>query len=408
MPEVPGLNNVPSTRTPTPSEYSDSTPRTGGGVPRSVPASYDAKEIGNKEVNSGGFPKSANGMPPGSMLMQLDPALIISMVTVVFNQLDEQQAASFEQQLKNAEPQYKKILDSRLNEIEKKFRKQLEVREQEKKAQIASDIQLGLGVALTVFGMIATILTAGALSGLMVAGMAIGAATTSLDLVNRGLKAGDVKIADPLDKSGKSQKLLDISIAGLVRMSIESAFANNAVIIPPWVNKKDKAAVDKFREELILGVTIYMTVMVAAGSIALSAGGIMQAKKLADAGKEAANAGKLLTRIAPKVADFAQTNLASIQMVNQSVDIAGDIANLGASVYQGASTITMANMTFDMRMAESTVNRLDSYADAARAYMELIQTTMRNSASSIGEIKKTLADTRAMLNTQLSETINAS
>jgi Sec-independent protein translocase protein TatA len=40
--------------------------------------------------------------------------------------------------------------------------------------------------------------------------------------------------------------------------------------------------------------------------------------------------------------------------------------------------------------------------------MERIQSAMRNSAESIGDVKKLLADVRAMLNAQLSETINAS
>ncbi len=368
----------------------------------------ETRVLDKKESDPAGLPKGRNDLPPGLLLKKIDAAQIIAMVTVVFNELDEKQAASFLQQLKNEEPRFQKILDARLDELEKKFKKQIEAKKQEKNAQITSDVQLGLGVALTVLGIIATIFTAGAMSGLMIAGMAIGAATTTLDVVNRGLKAGDVQYTDPLDKSGKTKKPLDISIGGLIRMQIEAEFAAGLAKVPPWVNKNDKAAVDKYREELILGTTIVVTILMAAATISVAAGGVMQAKKLADTGKEVANAGKYLAQISSKAADFAKTNMATIQMVNQSVEIGGDVVNLAASVYQGSNTIMMAETKFDMRMAESTVNRLDSYADAEKAYMERIQSAMRNSAESIGDVKKLLADVRAMLNAQLSETINAS
>jgi len=319
--------------------------------------------------------------------------------------LDEKQSAAFMEMLKNAEPRFTKILESRLNEINTRFEKMKAAKEIDKKNQIASDAQLGVGVALTVLGIIATIMTAGALSGFMIAGMALSASMTTLDVVNHGLKAGKVQYDDPLDKTGHGKKQLDISIGGLMRMAVEADFANDRIKLPSNIDPNDKAAVQKYRESWVTGMTVAMTVVIALVGLGLGIGAFKAAANMGDAAKKA---GDIFEKAAPKIAEFARDYVASVQMVSQGVEMAGDIANLSTSVYQGANTIVRADVTYQMRMAEANLNQLDSYSDIARAIITGIQESMRSSSEGIGESKKMLADARANLNSSLSNIITAS
>jgi hypothetical protein len=352
--------------------------------------------------------QSSFRLPPGDGLMRMDPAILISIVNDVLVKLDEKQMATFASQLERAQPKYEKILDSRLQTIETQYQKQKEAKETERKNQIAADVQLGLGVAMTIFGIIASILSAGALSGLMVAGLAVGAAMTTLDVVNRGLKAGEVKYDDPLDKTGSKKNQLDISIGGLVKMAVEQSAANNTFFYPPEVAKGGKEAMDKYRNEVIMGVTIFLSIAIAAGSIALSAGGIAALKNAAKAGNDAASVAKDTASTASKFTKFAEAHSSSIQLITQTSDVAADIINLSASIYQGANTIVMADTTFDMKMAEAQANRLGAYADSERTHIERIHTAMRNSSESFSQTRQILADSRSMLSETKSNLINMS
>lgn len=342
-------------------------------------------------------------IPPKSTAEIIDPAILISVVTGILNKLSEKQAEKFAAEMENAQPRHEKILDLKLEKIEKQFKKQIEAKELEKKNQVASDVQLGLGVAMTVFGILATIFTAGAASGLMIAGLALGATMTAADVVNRGLKAGEVKYDDPLDKSGHQKKQLDISIGGLVRMAVEDAAANNRFAYPDAIRSKGEQAMEKYRNEVIVGVSVFISIAIAAVSIGLSAGGIVAVKNAAEAAKDGADIVKDTATAASKLANFSETTSANIRMASQVTDIAGDVINQGAAIYQGANTIVMAGSKLEMRMAEAEANRLEAYANSERTGIERIQMAMKNSSSSVNESLKTMAETLAMTNSLTEE-----
>ncbi len=140
----------------------------------------------------------------------------------------------------------------------------------------------------------------------------------------------------------------------------------------------------------------------------MGAGGIAQLKNAAKAGKDVAGAVKDTTSNASKFAQFAEANASRIQLISQVADVGGDVINASASIYQGANTVVMADTTFDMKMAEAQVNRLDAYADAEGAHIQRIREAMRNSSSSVNQTKQMLADTTSMLNKANSNLINMS
>jgi hypothetical protein len=191
-------------------------------------------------------------------------------------------------------------------------------------------------------------------------------------------------------------------------MAVEASAANNTFDYPPEIVKGGKAAMDKYRNEVIMGVTIFLSIAIAAGSVAMGAGGIAQLKNAAKAGKDVAGAVKDTASNASKFAQFAEANASRIQLISQVADVGGDVINASASIYQGANTVVMADTTFDMKMAEAQVNRLDAYADAEAANIQRIREAMRNSSSSVNQTKQMLADTTSMLNKANSNLINMS
>lgn len=330
-------------------------------------------------------------LPPGSNLIKIDPAVLISLVTVVFNKLEINQIESFSKEMEKAQPRAAKTLDSMIAKIEEQARKQNEAKEKDKKNQIASDIQLGLGAALTVFGILATILSAGALSPLIGLGMVIGATMTGADIVNRGLKAGKVLYDDPLDKSGHKKNPLDISIGGLVKMAVEKAAANGDFHYPDEIRRKGPEAMEKYRNQVIMGVSMFISIAVAGLTIALSVGGIVSLRNAAKAASDGAGLAKDAATSTSKLAKFAEVNSANIQMVNQVSQVAADGANLGLTVFQNVNGIGMAETKFSMQIASAEANRLQTTHDILQSYINRIQSNIRNVNESINHTKEILS-----------------
>ncbi len=331
-------------------------------------------------------------LPPGSNLIKIDPAVLISSVTVAFNRLEVRQIESFSKEMEKAQPRAAKTLDSMIARIEEQARKQNEVKEKEKKNQIASDVQLGLGAALTVFGILATILSAGALSPLIGLGMVIGATMTGAEIVNRGLKAGKVQYDDPLDKSGNKKNTLDISIGGLVKMAVEKAAANGDFHYPDEIRRKGPEAMEKYRNQVIMGVSMFISIAVAGLTIALSVGGIVSLRNAAKAATDGAGLAKDAATSTSKLAKFAEVNSAKIQMMNQVSQVGADGANLGLTAFQNVNGIGMAETKFSMQLASAEANRLQTTHDILQSYINSVQSNRKNVNESINHTKEMLSD----------------
>jgi hypothetical protein len=247
--------------------------------------------------------------------------------------------------------------------------------------------------------IIATILTAGALSPLIGVGMAIGATMTAADIVNRGLKAGKVKYDDPLDKTGGKKNPLDISIGGLVKMAVEKAAASGDFAYPDAIKNKGPEAMEKYRNQVIMGVSMFMSILVAGATIALSVGGIVGLRNAAKAASDGAGLAKDAVTGTSKLAKFAEANSAQIQMVNQVSQVAGDGANLGMTIFQNVNGIGMAETKFSMQLASAEANRLETTHEILQSYINKIQSNMKNMSESINDSKGILADAQKNVET---------
>lgn len=336
--------------------------------------------------------RSGENPPPGSNLIKIDPAILISLVTVAFNRLEKNQIESFSEELEAAQPRYTKTLDSIIAKIEEQARKQNEMKAKEKENQIASDIQLGLSAALTAFGIIATVLTAGALSPLIGIGIAITATMTGADIINRGLKAGKVEYDNPLDKTGNKKNQLDISIGGLVKMAVERADANGDFKYPDDIKRKGPEAMEKYRNEVIMGVSIFMSIAVAGLTIALSVGGIVSLRNAAKAASDGAGVAKEAAGSVSKLSKFAEANSAQIQMANQISEVAADASNLGLSVFQNANAIDMAETKYSASLASAEAKRLQTTSEILESNRNNIQSILKNVMGLIHENLNLLSD----------------
>jgi len=332
--------------------------------------------------------------PPCASLAIIDPSVLIPLVMVVLNQLEESQVKATMKDLESAEPRYQKTMDAMIAKIEEQAKKQAEIQKKQKNNQIASDVQLGIGAAMTVLGILATILTAGALSPLIGVGMAIGASLTALDVVNRGLKAGNVQYDDPLDKTGRKKNPLDISISGLVKMAVEKHASTDDKFFPLEIIRKGPAAMEKYRNEVIMGVSIFISIAIAASTIALSVGGIVGLKNAAKSAKDGADLAKDATESISKLAKFGQENATTIQMVNQVADAGAEIGNLGVSLYQNISSLFMAETKYSAMMAGANATRLQAAMDLIKSHIDTIQSSSKSISQSVNDAKKILIDTQ--------------
>lgn len=345
------------------------------------------------ESEGGIQPRKPDGpKPPGANSAVLDPAVLIPLVMVVLNQLEESQITAFSKDLAEAQPRYEKTMNAMIAKIEEQARKQDEIQKKQKDNQIASDVMLGLGAAMTVFGILATILTAGAASPLIAVGMAIGATLTSLDVVNRGLQAGKVMYDDPLDKTGRKKNPLDISIGGLVKMAVEKHAATDQGFYPAEIIKKGPAAMEKYRNEVVMGVSIFISIAIAGTTIGLSTGGIASLRNAAKAAKDGAEAVMDTVKSASKLARFAQDNAAQIQMINQIVEVGADAVNLGASAYQNINGLLMAETQFSSKLAGAEATRLQASMDFISGYINTIQSISKDMSQTVNQGKQILID----------------
>jgi hypothetical protein len=340
-------------------------------------------------------PKNNNRpQPPGASAIVNDPSVLIPLVMVILNQLEEKQIKSFSKDLESAQPRYEKTMDVMIAKIEEQAKKQAEIQKKQKENQIISDVQLGIGAAMTVFGILATILTAGALSPLIGVGMAIGASMTALDIVNRGLKAGNIEYDDPLDKTGRKKNPLDISIGGLVKMAVEKHASTDDKFFPIEIIKKGPAAMEKYRNEVIMGVSIFISLAIAGSTIALSVGGIVGLKNAAKTAKDGVDLAKDAAESISTLAKFGQQNGATIQMVNQVTEVGSDIANLGLSTYQNISGLSLADTKFSAMLAGANATRLQAAMSIINEYINTIKSTTNNTSKSINESKQILIQTQ--------------
>jgi hypothetical protein len=385
---------LPSTVYPLPSDAGGSPVRNTEGPNRQVNSLVVSVER-RYDSDVEGQPRRPNDpQPPGSNSTVLDPAVLIPLVMGVLNQLEESQISAFSKELQEAQPRYEKTMNVMIAKIEEQARKQAEIQKKQKDNQIASDVQLGLGAAMTVFGILATILTAGAASPLIAVGMAIGATLTSLDIVNRGLQAGNVMYDDPLDKTGRKKNPLDISIGGLVKMAVEKHAATDPGFYPDEIKRKGPAAMEKYRNEVVMGVSIFISIVIAGSTVALSVGGIVSLKNAAKAAKDGVEIAKDLTKSVSKLGQFAQDNAAKIQMITQVAEVGADVVNLGASGYQNISGLLMADTKFTSVLAGAEATRLQVAMELITGNINTIQSTSKNISQSINQSKQMLIETQ--------------
>ena len=174
-------------------------------------------------------------------------------------------------------------------------------------------------------------------------------------------------------------------------MAVEKAAASGDFAYPDEVRKKGPEAMEKYRNQVIMGVSMFISIAVAGLTIALSVGGIVSLRNAAKAASDGAGLAKDAATSTSKLAKFAEANSAQIQMVNQVSQAAADGANLGMTIYQNVNGIGMAETKYSMDLASAEAIRLQTTSDILESYRNKIQSTMKNVTESINQSKELLA-----------------
>jgi hypothetical protein len=143
-----------------------------------------------------------------------------------------------------------------------------------------------------------------------------------------------------------------------------------------------------------MGVSIFISIVIAGSTIALSVGGIVSLKNAAKAAKDGVEIARDLTKSVSKFAQFGQDNAAKIQMINQVAEVGADAVNLGASGYQNISGLLMADTKFTSMLASAEATRLQALMELISGYINTIQSTSKNVSQSLNQGKQTLIDTQ--------------
>lgn len=282
-----------------------------------------------------------------------------------------------------------KLNSVRIKNFSDSLKKAQEAAEKQKSQQTASDVGLGFQVLGAVLGLIgAILLTAFTLGGgaAAIVGAVIGLTTTLLDASTRIAKAvheGNSELGTYNDPRDPSKKLaLDFSIGGAVKRAMEQAEADNAILMPPFLNEKDKRAyLDKITSDLSMAMNL------AVSAVAILMGGFSLAGvgKTVGAVKEAAS---LSAKVTKQLVQYA-ANIAN------AASIASDVGGAASMISRGAYGIQIAEITFEKNELDNQKTRLDTWQSILGNAMQSQQNYVASRVKTVNEIRETMASSIA-------------
>ena len=266
----------------------------------------------------------------------------------------------------------------------KKFEEQIKKQEEETKKraeqQTLSDVTLGLSIFAAIAGVVASIFTFG-LAAPAIAVALVGLGMASLDAANRIVQATDGQYKDP---SGK-MKNLDISISGLIRMTVESDLHNNPPVDEHGKRLEGKALEDEINRR-VLAATIVVNIILISGMIAGGGAGAVMAKEALKSGAKASNS--IAAAFKPEIAQLANTGATTAQVGNEVVEGAmGAITNILSA--------HIASIKYDASETQRFVNLLKDYSEFLYEDIKVNQKTLTAKINDVAQMWETATESNA-------------
>ncbi len=305
----------------------------------SYQASIDSSNQNNKTQN---FPEI------DEPLMNPDTAMVLLSVT-----LDNAGNVDIKVSLNTLNRTLKQNEDlnkDRLKKLEDQIAKTLEAAKKQKAQQAGSDIGLGFSTAAAVFGLIGSIFLAvlsfGA-AGPAVAAAVIGLVTVSMDIADRAVQGANdgqgIKIATTNGKEAQ----LEISFAGMVKRIVEQQEKDGTLIIPKGLNPEEREA---YKDKLIMAMTIWVSVVIAASTVFL--GGLSIGAAANAAKNIALNGAKLAEKIMSAVGEL-------VSKVSEAAQAVAQIGEAISSITSASYGIQLENIKFDQKMLDNQKTRIE-------------------------------------------------
>lgn len=264
------------------------------------------------------------------------------------------------------------------------IKKATEIANHQKSKKLADDIGLGFQVAAMILGAIAlSVFTAG-ITASAVIGLALGAVMTMMSVADRISEATEAK----WDKKDGTKATLKISWEGMMERIMDDPGT-----IPQSIKDKGEGAIQKYKEDVTMGVSIACTILMLGASLAAGFAGVTgSASKMADAVKKAGDLGaKMTTLITARASQGAE--------IFSSITQVGEAASM---IVSGGYGISIAYINFDMKEADNqktsffamqaALNQLlDSNRDAIAKSIE----TLGSAYATIGSVEADVRDVKA-------------
>lgn len=267
--------------------------------------------------------------------------------------------------------------DARNQEIFKimsdNIKKATEIANQQKSKKLADDIGLGFQVAALILGAVAMSVFSAGITAPAVIGLALGAVMTMMSVADRITEAADAKWT----KNDGTEVRLKISWEGMMERMMD-----NPDLIPQEIKDKGAGAIKKYQDDVAMGVSIGLTVLMLGASLAAGFGGVTgSASKMADAVKKAGDLGAKMTAL---ITARASQGMEIFSSGAEAVEAA-------SMVVSGGYGISIAVMNFDMKEADNQKTSFFAMQDALNKLLDSNRDAIAKSIETLGSNYETMA-----------------
>ncbi len=325
----------------------------------------------------------------------LDPDTAVVLLMDAFDKQSNQDIKNTTNNLKVTLEFKASVSAEKLKKFQEQIQKQIAEAAEQAKKQTMSDVMLGLSIFAAIAGVVASIFTFGAAAPAIAVAL-VGLGMSTLDAANRIVQATDSKYTDATGKT----KNLDISISGLVRMSVEDSVYK---LLPKDEkgNRITNPEIEKFINDQVVAITIIVNVMLATGMIA---GGVGAGFLAREAAKNAvANGTKAANAIAnipkPEHAQAISTVATGTQAILETAEGATGVAT-------GITVIEIAEMTFEKNELDNQKNLLEAFENFITDVIKSDQASITTRIKDLSQMWEIATETNANYYQSISRATN--
>lgn len=323
--------------------------------------------VGESPPRGPGLPSVAWNPAPRIPGMILEPDIAQLMTADQLGKSQDEQLKTLLSNLKSASENLDEVNKKKMDKLHQRMNKVLEQIKKQEEAKLAGDVTFGLSIAASILSVIGaallTFVSLGAAAPALI-GAVIGATTTIMDGIDRGLQAGGVKY-----ESGPLKgKQATASLTGLVSAAWEAIMVSS-----PEFNALSKEEQGKRISGMQIAVAVGMSVFLLGAGIAAGAGGVMRAAS--DGVKVASTLSATMGRLAANVVGKGA----------EMVQIATELANSVGTMSTAVMGVQLANITFES-------NELDNQRQFFEAMAEAVQRLISSNQESLESIQESIAE----------------